>query len=48
MKFDDNSPLQTMDGGRGGCYRAGDNGKNTEPIGEESLCGISSPEAKRT
>ena len=26
----------------------GDNGKNTEPIGEESLCGTSSPEAKRT
>ena len=26
----------------------GHNGKNTEPIGEEKLCGISSPEAKRT
>lgn len=26
----------------------GDNGKNTEPIGEQSLCGTSAPEARRT
>lgn len=49
VKFNNNSPLQTTVVEEAVTELGnGDNGKNTEPIGEQSLCGTSAPEARRT